>query len=56
MTYSAADRWCLGWKIPPHVPADGPSVLTNIGGRRGLRLCRDCWRRWNAEDAEEVDW
>lgn len=49
------DRWCIGYRRNPHVPDSG-LILTNIAGRRGIRLCKACWQVWNAEDAEGVDW
>ena len=48
------DPYCIGYRRNPHVPDSG-LIVTNLGGRSGVRLCRDCWHVWNGEDYGEVD-
>jgi hypothetical protein len=46
----SADRWCLGMPPqPPHVPNDGRLIVTPAG----VRLCCDCFRRWNGNERGE---
>lgn len=45
----SADQWCLGFRRTPHVPDGG---LIEVRAPRSFRLCRNCWRAWNADDQE----
>ena len=48
-----ADRWCVGFQRPPHVPNGGALIVVNDG--RGARLCAGCWHAWVRTDTDEQD-